>query len=171
LSKAPRANPKKEGRDNSPQTKSPAKHKDPTDKHLAQLQTVSTSLTEPTPKLQPPFFSFSSKHQQAKDVIQVFKAGLGGGGAQSCSLQHQRAISLVIRELDLRVEGQCRLLESSRATSSTPLSSSFWRPAQYNKNEVAKHTISVGDLIVFLSKQIALRLFQMAQQIAAKQTM
>jgi hypothetical protein len=40
-----------------------------------------TNTKTPTPF----FFSFSSNHQQAKDVIQVFQAGLGGGGARRLS--------------------------------------------------------------------------------------
>jgi hypothetical protein len=42
------------------------------------------------------------------------------------------------------------------------------RPAQYDTKDEAKHTISEGDLTIFLSKQIEFLVLQIAQQIADK---
>jgi hypothetical protein len=84
LSKAPRDNPKEEGRDNSSQTEAPASHQVSTDKHLAQLHTVSTSLTKPTPRFHP--FSFNNSLLRAKEVFRVFKQGSGEHTPAHCSI-------------------------------------------------------------------------------------
>jgi hypothetical protein len=46
-----------------------------------------------------------------------------------------------------------RFLHSSALASRFSLSSGCWRPAQYIKKEEATQIISVGDLMLFLSKQ------------------
>ena len=54
-------------------------------------------------------------------------------------------------------------------TAGPPTSGSLHR-AQYVNKEQIKQMISVGDLVLFPSKQMAFLVFQMAQQIAAKPT-
>jgi hypothetical protein len=97
LSKAPRANPKKEGRANSPRTKSPAKHKDPTYQHLAQLQTVPQALQNQHQHSNP-FFPSAASNSRQKMSSRSSQQGSAEGSAilltatSTCHLAgHQRA--------------------------------------------------------------------------------